>query len=226
MKYLLILLCLLSLKPSAQELQETRFYESFFSFNPLAVAEPNMAVGAGFGKRFTKRSSYFGELSYLFTNPFYKEMPGTLTGFRFIGQYRYHLNRFGGGIFRFGSYGHQSFMALELRAKPYRFFRSGDFINTIQGDTLFNYTYNARAIVLGAAFLFGNIFNLSADGRWQLESSVGLGIKQKRVDFKNPKPPYAIAVLGVREWGFVPRIYEEAVTLNLPFAVRMRYNLH
>jgi hypothetical protein len=226
MKYLLIFLYLLSARASAQEPQQTRFSESFLSFNPLAVAEPNLAVGAGFGKRLTKRSSYFTELSYLFANPFYKTMSGTLSGFRFIGQYRYHLNRFAGSIFRFGGSRLQSFMALELRAKPYRFSRSGDFINTIQGDTLFNYTYNARAIVLGGAFLFGNIFYLSADGRWQLESSVGLGIKQKRVNFKNPKPPYTIAVLVVQEWGFVPRIYEEVVTVNLPFAVRLRYNLH
>lgn len=45
--------------------------ETYLSFNPLALAEPQMATGVGFGYRLTRRSEWFTELSVLMDNPFY-----------------------------------------------------------------------------------------------------------------------------------------------------------
>ena len=39
--------------------------QKYYTFNPISLAEPHMAIGIGFGNRFSERSEYFAELSYL-----------------------------------------------------------------------------------------------------------------------------------------------------------------
>lgn len=201
--------------------------EKYFSFNPLALAEPQMAVGAGYGFRWTKRSELFTELSLLSDNPFYKNFDNNLFGFRAITQYRYHFLRpwvqygwFGRGIQSDGS-----FLSFEARVKNYWFSGTESFINQQTNDTLSLHPYRANATVLGGAILLGDVYDLSRNGKLRLEMSAGIGVKQKMVRMKNLPAGFQLWDKGVREWSFVPRIYDPYGFFYLPFAVRLQYKI-
>jgi len=122
-KNLVIFFCLLNLFAAAQSKQHKTAVqgltksEKYFSFNPLGLAEPQMAIGAGFGCRFSGRSEYFTELSYLLKTPFYSYQANSLKGFRFLGQYRYHLQK-----------RNNWFIGAEFRLKMYEFTGNNTFV--------------------------------------------------------------------------------------------------
>src|SRR5437868_768442 len=74
--------------PAARHFSET---EKYFSFNPFGLIEPQVALGIGYGNRFTERSEYFTELSYVGKNYIYGDLLASLHGARLITQYRYHF---------------------------------------------------------------------------------------------------------------------------------------
>src|SRR5882757_484057 len=65
--------------------------EKYLSFNPFGFIESQLTIGMGFGNRFSKRSEYFTELSYVTKNPIYKGYITSLNGAKLITQYRYHI---------------------------------------------------------------------------------------------------------------------------------------
>jgi hypothetical protein len=204
--------------------------EKYFSFNPLGLLEPAMAVGVGFGTRPSKRSEYFSELSYLIKNPLYQEYVKSLNGFRFIAHYRYHFLQRRTPILNRELQKERSrtnpFIGLELRIKQYGFSDSNNFIKTAGNDTLYNYRYKARADCFGGAVIFGSSHNIDAKGNWQLETTMGLGIRKKIARFKNVPKDYQVEKIQKTDWGFVPGIYESSVAPYLPFAIRLRYIIH
>src|SRR6476469_2515039 len=96
--------------------------ERYISLNPFSLLEGEMAIGAGFSNRFTRRSEYFTELSYLVKNPMY-EFVNSLHGFKVIGQYRYHY------VPRVEREGAEHFAGVEVRLKQYYFADTLAFIN-------------------------------------------------------------------------------------------------
>jgi hypothetical protein len=177
-----------------------------------------MAIGAGFSNRFTRRSEYFTELSYLVKNPMY-EFVNSLHGFKVIGQYRYHY------VPRVEREGAEHFAGVEVRLKQYYFADTLAFINASTHDTLSRYPYRARATVLGGAVFIGVSRNLSVNSRWRVEFTFGFGIKQKNVSFNNIPRGYEAVIIQPKEWGYVPKIYESKATVYIPSALRIQYRI-
>jgi hypothetical protein len=220
----------LNAQSRSTEYLDTSFHkQKYLSFNPFSLVEGTLAIGAGFGNHFSRRSEYFSELSYLAKSPLYPYYVTSLNGFRFIAQYRYHHfpSNAGSNLRAGGKRGDGGpFVALEFRLKEYYFSDSLGFINTTTHDTLTKYPYHATATCLGGAVLFGSCNNLSANGRWKLEYTIGIGVKHKIVNFNHVPQGYEALILPAAELGaYVPRIYESRNTVYIPIAFRLRYLL-
>ncbi len=207
--------------------------KQYYSFNTLGWVEPHFAIGMGIGNRFTERTEYFTELSYVGKTPFFK-LDGfqSLHGFRFLAQYRYHLLQRWKPILDLGlltaeaKAKHSPFVGLEFRWKYYRFTSTNYFINSTTHDTLSKYPYVADANSVGGALVFGYTFKLSKNNKWQLELTAGIGAKQKFVQFKNLPPGYELKI-GRKPDVLGPPYIEEAVGMPyIPATARLRYLLH
>jgi Protein of unknown function (DUF3575) len=205
---------------------------SYLSFNPFALAEPQFAIGLGYGNRFTERSEVFTELSYVAKHPSYKFKYEKLNGYRFLAEYRYHFLQQWKPIINLGDKHReknrrsQPFIGLQFRLKGYQFIDRANFTNNI--DTLLNYRYIANAISLGGAITFGATYNISKNKRWQLEVTTGIGAKQKFVNYKNL--PTGYKVVEEIKAGFIglraPDINEAEGTPVFPSTIRIRYMLN
>jgi len=234
--YIFLFFLLLFFRANAQQVRfkmdEDRFTETekYFSFNPLALAEPQIAIGAGFGNRFSKRSEYFAELSYVAKQPFYKYTAHkSLHGIRFIAQYRYHFLQQWRPLINLGESRrrrharHNPFVGLEFRVKPFNFSANSTFVRDSPADTLTDFLYRAKAVSLGGALIFGETYHLSSDGKWKLEFTMGIGGKVKIVDYKNIPDGYKPFLLK-GGWGLTPPGAAEAIGLPyFPCALRLRY---
>ena len=229
---LVFVVCLLCLNLNAQlQTRQTKLRhqnETYFSFNPFGLLEPQIAVGFGFGKRFSLRSEYFTELSYLNKNPLYNENINSFRGIRFLAQYRYHF------LQRWESIRLRSkekiaklnpFIGFEFRLKRFQFSDKANFVDQSTRDTLSNFLYTANATSLGGAVVFGHSYDVSGNGKWKIEISAGVGVKQKLVNIVNPTSGYTVMVLRKVDWGF-PNKYESVSTPYFPFAIRLQYVIH
>jgi hypothetical protein len=190
------------------------------TFNPLSIAEPQAAAGLGFTNSITARSGYFTELSYIFKAPFYGGADPITGGCRWLLQYRYNLLKK-----RRWDY----FWGAEFRLKGYGFTGTNAFVNKAINDTLNKYNYKANATSVGGAVLFGAIFNLSKNSRWQMEMTFGIGAKQKLVKYKNLPEGYELYVPPFYRKPDVlgpPDINEAVGMPYLPLAIRVRYQIN
>lgn len=211
----------------AKRIQHSWQNDKYITFNPLALAESPIAIGAGFGNRFSERSEYFAELAYTAKAPLYSDIVKSLNGIRFIGQYHYHFLQQWKPILNIGFNKNRGkndpFMAAEFRFKNFSFSDTRSLVNVTTLDTLYGFNYKANATVIGGAILFGGTYNLSSNGNLQLEISAGIGARQKGVKLKNAPAGYKIYHVPPREWGLVPKIYEERGMPYFPVAFRLRY---
>jgi len=233
-KFILLLFVLLCFKVNAQQIKgistKQRFTEreKYFSFNPLALAEPQMAIGAGFGNRFSERSEYFTELSYLFKTPFYSYQANSLKGVRFLSQYRYHFFGTGRPLINSGfkkerKTKHNRFIGAEFRLKMYNFSGKNTFVNNNSHDTIINISYKANAVSLGGAIVFGSTYNISKSGKLKIEITAGIGAKQKFVHFKDIVKDYEIIIQRKPDGLAPPYIYEAVGMPYIPCTIRLRY---
>ncbi|MBP6025233.1 DUF3575 domain-containing protein [Ferruginibacter sp.] len=217
-KIFVIFLCLLNLFAGAQSKKNKTATqgldkgEKYFSFNPLGLGEPQMAIGAGFGCRFSKRSEYFTELSFLLKTPFYSYQANSLKGFRFLGQYRYHL--------RINT---NRFIGAEFRLKMYDFTGTNTFVNNTSHDTLKSVSYNANAISLGGAIVFGNTYTISKNRKWKIEITAGIGAKQKLVSLKGALKDYEVIIKRKLDGIAPPYIFEAVGMPYIPCTIRLKY---
>jgi hypothetical protein len=195
----------------------------YVSFNPLALTEPQMAIGIGFGNRFTERSEYFAELSYVTKTIFYNTDVDKLNGFRFLGQYRYHFLQLKQTAHSFKRWKRQPFVALEFRLKNYLFPTKNTFVNYSILDTISNLQKNANAISIGGAILFGASYHISKNNKWKLDVTAGIGAKQKFVEYKNLSNNYETIRLRKPDALGPPKIYEEVGMPYFPIAVRIKH---
>lgn len=200
--------------------------EKYVSFNPFGLLEGGMTIGGSFGNRFSERSEYFSELSYIGKNPLYNEYVNSMHGFRLITQYRYHFLQQWRPILSIGFQKRRArtkpFAGLEFRIKEYNFSSTNSFVNHATNDTINNYSYKANATCLGGTVIFGATHNIGSSGNWKIEITAGLGAKQKLVRFKNIPTGYKPVIVRAIDWGF-PRIYESVNSPYVPFAIRLRY---
>ncbi|WP_462219500.1 hypothetical protein [Ferruginibacter sp.] len=237
-KYFLLLLVLSFFKLNAQQIKgkstQQRFTatEKYFSFNPLALAELQVAIGAGFGNRFSERSEYFTELSYIAKHPFYDMPEKSLHGFRFLAQYRYHFLQRWRPLINLGNFTkasrernarHNPFIGVEFRLKPFNFTDKRTFFKSSPPDTLNSFLYKANAVSIGGAILFGETYNISSNGKWKLEVTAGIGGKVKIIKYKNL--PVGYTPLFIRGgFGLKPPAIDDAVGMPyFPFSIRLKY---
>ncbi len=235
--WLVFLMCLtaLSLKAQTAKNHFKRFTsrQQYLSINTNGLIEPHMAIGMGMGNRFTERSAYFTELSYLSKTPFFK-LDGfqSLHGFRFLAQYRYHLLQRWKPLLDLGIISaenkakHSPFVGLEFRWKYYRFSAANNFVNSNTQDTLTKYPYLADAHSVGGAIVFGYTFKLSRNNRWQLEFTCGMGAKQKFVKIKNLPADYEMIIQRGPDALRPPNIYESVGMPYIPCTTRIRYSFN
>ncbi|MBL0337064.1 MAG: hypothetical protein IPP73_17565 [Chitinophagaceae bacterium] len=235
-KIILFVFLLLSKQPVFSQDEEKKptknTYDSYLVYSPFSWLEGQMPVGLGFARQFTERSEVYTELAWVTKSPFYSTEPESLSGFRAIAQYRYHINSGGFPIFgffrrqkRFIRNVSESFIGLEGRIKTYNFSAKYDFINPTAADTLHKYLYKANAFVWGGAIIFGKAFSISRNDRLQAEINIGIGGKEKTVKYKNLPAGYK-PVTTIGGWGLKPPGIQESMgNPYFPCAVRIRYAL-
>jgi len=204
--------------------------EKYLSFNPFGLIESYLAIGIGFGKRFSMRSEYFTELSYVAKNPIYGDYINSLNGAKLILQYRYHILQHWKPMLKMKDSKRRPeldpFVGVEFRMKMFNFSDKTTFVNTTTHDTLHNELYRANAFSIGGALVVGSTYYISKNKRWQLETTIGIGGRQKFVNFKKAPVNYEILKVQKIDYGFIPAVYEQVGMPYFPCAVRLRYIIH
>jgi hypothetical protein len=221
--YFLAILFLIDVMPlSAQKQYKNKQLSPVqrgFTFNPLALAEPQAAASLGFYNKQTPHSGYFTELSYVFKAPFYGGADPVTGGFRWLLQYRYYPEKKGKSSF---------FWGVEFRLKGYGFTGKNTFVNKAVADTIRKYNYKANAASVGGAILLGTSFNLSKNNQWQLEVTAGIGAKQKFIKYKNLPNGYELYEPPDKSYPDIlrPPEIDEAVGMPyFPIAFRICYQI-
>ena len=140
------------------------------TFNPLGLMELPLALGAGIGYRLDKRWELWSETS-LIRNGLAREI-SDVHGIRQTLQ----LKRF------FNNKGQNFFLAAEIRYKSFNYRDTLSFYNPASGDTLMNTPFHAHQYFWGAALQVGGRWKMSRSGRFQVEITAGMGIKNKVID--------------------------------------------
>lgn len=235
MKYVTVIFCcLLNLLAAAQVEKNKATPNSlaqgkkYFSFNPFGLAEPQMAIGAGFSNRFTSRSEYFTEVSYIAKTPFYSYQASSLSGFRFLSQYRYHflpasMRTKNTDLKKERMANAERFVGLEFRLKMYAFSGTNTFVNKTTQDTLRSVAYKANAVSLGGAVVFGNTYNISKNQKWKIEITAGIGVKHKIVNIKDELKGYEIVIQRKPDGLAPPYIFEAVGMPYIPCTIRLKY---
>jgi hypothetical protein len=231
-KVLLIYFCVCNVLVNAQQKSNNpvaRHFgdtEKYFSFNPFGLIEPQVAIGIGYGNRFTERSEYFTELSYAGNNYIYGNLLSSLHGARLIAQYRYHFLQEWKRIVNLRSRARKvrtdPFMGVEFRMKGYHFSDRNSFANLTTSDTLKNVLYSANALSIGGAILFGRTIDIGANGNWKLELTMGIGAKQKFVTLKDHPAGYEPLKNKRIDLG-PPDTFEAVGMPYVPCTIRLRY---
>jgi hypothetical protein len=188
----------------------------YLSFNPHALFEPYQgAAGLGMGYRFNKRIELCAELSYLYHGISAENDFKNLKGFRGIvsGKYFYQ-NKYG------------YFVGIDIRLKQYRFNDRNTFVNKQLVDTLNNYPYKPLHTLIGIAAFWGKRFKITANGKFELEGNVGIGVKRRFINRKNIPTGYTkIEYLDSRRISPIP---DDDIEQDLPYfpaTVRFIYHL-
>lgn len=203
----------------------------YLTFNPFGLVEPQMAVGAGFINHFTERSEYFTELSYIFKSPIYTHIEYKVSGYRLLAQYRYHLFQKGKPLVniltksKITRQKNSQWLGTEFRLKGFNFSDKYNFINESSAVIIYNYLYQAGAVVIGGALIYGGSFALSKNGKLNLEVISGLGAKVKFVKYKNIPPGYTPLHRRGGSGYAIPDINKALGSPYFPFCIRIKYLL-
>lgn len=186
----------------------------YISFNPHSLLEPEQGgVGLGVGYRFTKRIEVWTELNYLFRGFYRADNDFTnLHGFRSITSFKYFYNN-----------KHGFFIGAEFRIKKYSFYDKSSFENLQAGDSLLNFNYKPTHTLIGAAAFWGKRFKLGANGKFEMEGNIGIGVKYRTIDRKNV--PAGYTQIKYRAVDTRPNTDEEAAYPYFPAIVRFIYHL-
>lgn len=191
----------------------------FLSFNPSALLEPMQgAVGLGIGYRVSQRVELWAEGSYLYSGIFTKtESFENVHGFKsiFNGKYFIKTRR-------------PFFIGIELRLKDYSLDDKRDFENKLIADTIRNYPYQLHNQLFGAGTFIGKKFSLSKNGKFEMEGLVGIGLKYRKLDFRNIPAGYTKIDYELRDhFQIFPEnyFYTEQWLPYIPAAIRFIYHL-
>ncbi len=183
-KILSCFLILITLHTSAQKQNKYTpvLQKGFYlSFNPHSIFEPEQgAVGLGVGYRINKRFEIWNEINYLYKG-FFQDPDDfkNLKGFRNITSFKYFYNN-----------KHGFFTGVEFRIKNYSFDDQTNFENIVAGDTITRFNYRSKHTLLGVGAFWGKRFKLSANGKFEMEGNIGVGIKQRMINRMNVPAGY------------------------------------
>lgn len=189
----------------------------YISFNPHSFLEPEQgAVGLGIGYRVSKRIELWTELNYLYRGFVWDgNSSRPLKGIRSITSLKYYYNN-----------KHGFFVGAEFRIKNYSFTDKNTFINKQTSDTLSGFQYKAAHTLIGGGVFWGKRFKLTANGKFELEGNLGIGVKQRIIKRKGVPPGYALdEYIYVHRMNPVPDNDVEQTLPYFPAIVRFIYHL-
>lgn len=187
----------------------------YLSFNPHSLLEPEQgAVGLGVGYRFNKRIEVWTEFNYLFRGLYHPDDEfKNLHGFRSITSFKYFYDN-----------KHGFFVGAEFRIKKYSFNDKSNFENLQAGDSLLNFKYKPSHTLIGGAVFWGKRFKLGANGKFEMEGNIGIGVKERTIDQKNV--PAGYTQIKYRAPDTFPDFFKgvESTIPYLPAIVRFIYH--
>lgn len=191
----------------------------FLSFNPSALLEPLQgAVGLGIGYRVSQRVELWTEGYYLYSGIFSKtESFENVHGFKAIlnGKYFIKTRR-------------PFFIGIEFRLKDYLYDDKRDFENKLLADTIRNYPFQLHNQLFGAGAFIGKKFSLLRNGKFEMEGLVGIGLKYRKLYFRNVPAGYTRIDYKLRDhFQIFPEnyFYTEQWLPYIPAAIRFIYHL-
>lgn len=188
----------------------------YLTFNPHSLLEVDQgAVGLGIGYRLSNRIELWTEMSYLYKSFFQNSGNfDNLKGFRSITSFKYYYyNK------------HGMFVGAEFRIKNYSFDDKNTFINSQTNDTLKNFQYTPSHTLIGGGVFWGKRFKLSANGKFELEGNIGIGVKQRILNRKNVPSGYSKIKYDNRGFSPIPHTDAEGAYPYFPAIVRFIYHL-
>lgn len=178
-------------------------------FNPLSLAESQIALGPAFAYRLNDRFELWTEASFILANSYMPRQWKNMTGLRFIFQPRF----FTGASKSF-------FITPEFRLKTYSFDNALDFINASIVDTLHAFPFRERQFLAGGALVIGKQYSLSKKHGLYLEATAGLGAKHRFIERKKVPSGYQFVD---RKGGFgLKPAYEDDNTGTVLFPLGLR----
>lgn len=219
--FILFFICFSSICSFAQtkKINDNKKSEKYITLNPLGFVEPQMAIGLGFENRFAERSSYFTEISFITRNPIELLVGNNKSGFRFIGQYRYHF------LNLISRKNIESFASLEFRLKRVKLIgATGTFVNSSTKDTINTRFDNADVTQVGGTLIWGG--NTQISDKIILETTIGVGLKQRIVNFSGVPNGYKYLNTKKQGIGFgLPSSYKVGTIVFPQFSIRLKYLL-
>lgn len=184
--------------------------------NPLGLAESQMSIGPAVAYHFSKRVQIWTEASFIFANAYMPDQWKAMKGFRFILQPRYYLGE-----------SREIFITPEFRMKRFSFQNTLSFINDANRDTLHNFPFRERQLLIGGAVVVGKRYRLLRNNTFGLEVTAGLGAKQRLIKRKNIPTGYRYDNYQKSAFALSPA-YEEhnAGNVLFPLAARLVWKLN
>ena len=189
----------------------------YLTFNPHSLLEPEQgAVGLGIGYRLSNHIEIWTEMNYLYKGFFQDGIDyfKNLHGVRSITSFKYYYSN-----------KHGFFVGAEFRLKNYSFDDRTDFINLQTNNRLNNYEYKASHTLIGGGVFWGKRFKLTANGKFEMEGNIGIGVKQRIINRKNVPAGYSkINYLQRDRISPIPDRDEEQTLPYFPAIVRFIYH--
>jgi hypothetical protein len=182
--------------------------------SPLALIEPNATFDIGYIYTLKARKKIFINAGVLLPFNFYKgNLPFNNGGFRIVAQYReYNKNDY--------------FYGFELRYRHVAFDNIGkSFKNTVDNSIVFLNNPNTRADIYAGAFIFGVQEHISKNKKWNIEATIGIGVRFKNVSYKNTKATFIPFENYFERRSWVPVRNENIGTVHMPGTFRLIYVL-
>ncbi|MBP9213273.1 MAG: DUF3575 domain-containing protein [Chitinophagaceae bacterium] len=190
----------------------------YLSVNPLAVLEPQSALGAGVGFRFNDYLEISTEYATLGSSKMFDAYRfNGVTGFRSVTQLKYTIGM------NEDKYS-KTFVGAEARYKTYTYTDVASFTNKQSGSVTKDCAYKNTTSVKGFAGIIGKQFDLGYLSNWSLEFSAGVGVRFTDIQ-RNGTPENSNIVPKDIGFGEIPNYVDHYTAFYFPIAVRVMVRL-
>lgn len=186
--------------------------------NPLALAEPSVAISTAGYYQFTKKFGIMAEPALLLGNSYF--LPNNwknIKGFRIAVQPKLSI-----------SFDNGFYLGFDGRFKSYSFNSTGRFIKNNYADTILVNGFRQREDIFGGALQLGLYVNLNKKETIFLDFSLGIGAKHRYITRKSNIAGYDIYLLDRQSDVALHPPYEfnDAGTVYTPGGVRLVFLLN